>query len=143
MNSELLGQLQEISAASPAAFALVVVAGLLMGVAPSSVPLMSVVVGSVAGQSEAKTPTGIRHALLFSGGFVLGMATVDAAVGGLFGFLGYAVIEALAGYLSVTNLAIAALLGVIGLALLRLVHIPWPRLQVSPRPVNSFGAAYA
>lgn len=143
MNTELLGQLQEISAASPAAFALAMLAGLVMGVAPSSVPLMSVMVGSVAGQTEAKTPTGVRRALLFSIGFVLGMATVDAAIGGLFGFLGSVVIEVLVGYLSVTNLAVAALLAAIGLALLRLVQVPWPRLQVSPRPVNSFGAAYA
>lgn len=142
MNAELLGQLQEISAASPAAFGLVILAGLIMGVAPSSVPLMSVVVGSVAGQSEGKPSTGAPRALLFSGGFVLGMATVDAAVGGLFGFAGYAVVEALAGYLSVTNLVIAALLAVMGLALLRIVRIPWPRVRVAPRPVGSFGAAY-
>jgi cytochrome c-type biogenesis protein len=143
VNTDFLGQLQEISAASPAAFALVVLAGLVMGVAPSSVPLMSVVVGSVAGQSEARTPPGARRALLFSVGFVLGMATVDAAIGGLFGFLGYAVIAVLAGYQGVTNLVIAALLAVIGLALLRIIHIPWPRLRVAPRPVGSFGAAYA
>ena len=143
MGADILSQLQEISAASPAAFALVVVAGLIMGVAPVSVPVMSVVVGSVAGQSEAKTPTGVRRALLFSVGFVLGMATVDAAVGGLFGFLGYAVIQVLAGYVGVTNLVIAALLAVIGLALLRVVRMPWPRVQVAPRPVRSFGAAYA
>jgi len=143
VNAEILGQLQEISAASPAAFALAMLAGLVMGVAPSSVPLMSVVVGSVAGQTEAKTPTGVRRALLFSVGFVLGMATVGAAIGGLFGFLGSVVIEVLVGYLSVTNLVVAALLAGIGLALLRLVQVSWPRLPVSPRPVNSFGAAYA
>src|SRR5918996_942363 len=64
------------------AFGLVMLAGLIMGVAPSSVPLMSVMVGSVAGQSQAKTPTAVPRALLFSVGFVLGMATIDAAATG-------------------------------------------------------------
>src|SRR5918996_3287351 len=116
MGADILSQLQEISAASPAAFALVVLAGLLMGVAPSSLPLASVVAGFVAGQAGAADAAAARDVVgrtrggLLSAGFVLGMATVDAAIGGLFGFLGYAVIRILAGYLAVTNLLLAALL---------------------------------
>ncbi len=42
----------EISAVSPLAFALVALAGLAMGVAASSLPLYSIVIGYVAGQRE-------------------------------------------------------------------------------------------
>ena len=149
MGVDILSQLQEISAASPAAFALVVLAGLLMGVAPSSLPLASVVAGFVAGQAGAADAAGARDVVgrtrgaLLSAGFVLGMATVDAAIGALFGFLGYAVIRSLAGYLALTNLLLAALLVVLGLVLLRKVRIAIPVLRPLPRRVDSFGAAYA
>ena len=44
--------LQQVSVASPIGFALVAAAGLVMGVAPSSLPLASVVAGYVAGKPE-------------------------------------------------------------------------------------------
>ena len=50
--TELLAQFQALPTISLAAFALVAAAGLLMGVAPSSLPLVSVVVGSVAGRGK-------------------------------------------------------------------------------------------
>jgi cytochrome c-type biogenesis protein len=68
---DLATQFQTLSAASIAAFLLVAAAGLLMGVAPSSLPMYSVVVGSVAARSGR--PTGPRRALLFALGFVLGL----------------------------------------------------------------------
>lgn len=141
--TDLLAQFHELPAVSLAAFALVAAAGLLMGFAPSSLPLVSVVVGSVAGRGAAKTEPATRQGLLFAGGFVLGIATVDAAIGGLFGFLGDALIRALAGSLVITNLVLAGLLVVMGLALLRVIHVPWLRLQARPREVTSFGGAYA
>ena len=76
-------------------------------------------------------------------GFVLGMATVDAAVGALFGFLGSVVIETLTSYLVLTNLVLALLLVVLGLALLRRIRIVWPALRPMMRRVDSFRAAYA
>ena len=141
--SDLLAQLQSIPADSVAAFALVALAGLVMGVAPSSLPLMSVVVGTVAAREDTRDRAAERRALLFAGGFVLGIATVDAALGAVFGFAGDVVIRALAGSLALTNLLLAALLVVIGLALLRVIRVPWLRLDARPREVASFGGAYA
>jgi cytochrome c-type biogenesis protein len=95
--TDLLAQFHELPAVSLAAFALVAMAGLLMGFAPRSLPLVSVVVGSVAGRGAANPEPATRQGLLFAAGFVLGIATVDAAIGRLFGFVGDAVIRALAG----------------------------------------------
>lgn len=141
--TELLAQFQALPTISLAAFALVAAAGLLMGVAPSSLPLVSVVVGSVAGRGTAEAKPASRQGLVFAGGFVLGIATIDAVMGGLFGFIGDAVIRVLAGSLAITNLVLAALLVAMGLALLRVIHVPWLRLQARPREVSSFGGAYA
>jgi cytochrome c-type biogenesis protein len=134
--NELLAQLQDVSAHSAAAFGLVALAGLLVGVAPSSLPLVSVVIGSVAGREQPAAHAAPRHALRFAAGFALGIATVDAAVGALFGFLGFVVIQVLARSLALTNLLIAVVLALIGLALLRRIRVPWinvaPRLQATP-----------
>jgi len=141
--AQLLAQFQALPTISLAAFTLVAVAGLLMGLAPSSLPLASVVIGSVAGRGTRESAPAARRGVLFAGGFVLGIATVDAAIGGLFGFIGDAVIRALAGSLVITNLVLAGLLAVMGLPLLRVIHVPWLRLQTRPRQVTSFGGAYA
>lgn len=141
--TDLLAQFQQLPAVSLAAFALVAAAGLLMGMAPSSLPLVSVVVGSVAGRGTAEAKPASRRGLVFAAGFVLGIATIDAAIGGLFGFVGYTLIRALAGSLAITNLVLAGLLVTMGLALLRVVHVPWLRRQAQPREVNSFAGAYA
>lgn len=135
--------LEPISAMSPLAFALVAAAGLTMGVAPSSLPLFSIVVGYVAGQPGEQEARARSRALLLSSGFVLGMATVDAAIGALFGFLGYAVIQALTSYLLLTNLFLATLLVVFGLALLRKIRIVVPVLRPALKRTDSFPAAYA
>ncbi len=140
---DLAAWLDQISAMSPLAFAVVAFAGLTMGVAPSSLPLFSVVVGYVAGQAEEQESTARAKGLLLAGGFVLGMATVDAAIGALFGFLGYAVIQTLASYLALTNLFLAALLVFLGLVLLRKVRIRLPVLRPEIRRLDSFTAAYA
>jgi cytochrome c-type biogenesis protein len=122
----------------------VLLAGLLMGVAPSSLPLVSVVVGSVAGGGDSSgAEFGGRQGLIFAGGFVLGIATIDALIGATFGFFGHALIRALAGSLALTNLVIAVLLAGMGLALLRVVHIPWLRIDARPRAITSFAGAYA
>lgn len=90
---DLATQFQTLSAASVAAVFLVVAAGLLMGVAPGSLPMYSVVVGSVAARSGRST--GPRRALLFALGFALGIAAADALIGALFGLFGQAVIAVL------------------------------------------------
>ncbi len=134
---------QHVSVTSPLGFALVGLAGLIMGVAPSSLPLASIVAGYVGGQSRGgetnKRTTGLR----LSAGFALGLATVDAVIGVFFGFLGFTIIRILAGSLAITNLVLAILLVVLGLALLRKIHIVIPVLRPRPRQVDSFKAAYA
>ncbi len=138
--------LDQIPAMSPLAFAVVALAGLTMGVAPSSLPLFSIVLGYVAGQPGEQDVQDVRgrlKGLSLSAGFVLGMATVDAAIGGLFGFLGYVVIRVLAEYLVLTNLVLAALLVVFGLALLRKIRIAVPVLRPALRRTDSFTGAYA
>jgi len=134
---------QHVSVISPVGFALVALAGLSMGVAPSSLPLASVVAGFVGAQSRDGETSARMTGLWLSAGFVLGLATVDAAVGVFFGFLGFATIRVLAGSLAVTNLVIAVLLIVLGLALLRKIHIVIPILRPRSSRVDSFTAAYA
>lgn len=116
----------------------VALAGLLVGVAPSSLPLYSVVAGTIGGQAGRRT-----KGLLLSAGFVVGMATVDAAVGLLVGLLGFAVLAGIVRYLALTDLLLAALLMVLGLALLRKIHIVVPVLRPSARRVDTVVAAYA
>ena len=45
--------LEQVSPASPLAFGLVALAGLVMGLAPSSLPLYSVVMGTVAARRDS------------------------------------------------------------------------------------------
>ena len=134
---------QNVSVVSPVGFALVALAGLIMGVAPSSLPLASVVAGYVGGQNREPAANASATGLRLSLGFALGLATVDLAIGVFFGFLGFAIIRVLAGSLAVTNLALAVLLVVLGLALLRKIRIVIPVMRPSARPVASFGKAYA
>lgn len=137
---ELIAQLEHVSAASLTAVLIVAAAGLLMGVAPSSLPMYSVVVGSVAARTAESARA--RRGLLFALGFVLGLASADALIGALFGFFGQTVTTALAGKLGLMNLLIGLLLAAIGLALLRLIRVPWLRLNAKPRELKSFGGAY-
>lgn len=141
--ADFAGWLEQVSVTSPLAFGLVALAGLVMGVAPSSLPLLSVVVGTVAARKDAQGPVGRWQALSFPSAFVLGIATVDAVAGALFGFVGTVVIRVLAGSLVITNLVIALLLVAVGLALLRVVRVPWLRLDAEPRTATSFGGAFA
>jgi cytochrome c biogenesis protein CcdA len=115
--------LQQVPIASPIGLALVAATGLLMGMAPSSLPLASVVPGYVGGQAQGPDVGAWRKGLLLSTGFILGLATVDSGIGVLFGFLGTTAIRLVAGSLAVTNLFLAALLVVLGLALLRKIRI--------------------
>ncbi len=134
--------LDQISIASPLAFALVALVGLVMGIAPSSLPLYSVVVGYAVTVPGDETPSSGNKGFVLASGFVLGMATVDGAIGALFGFLGNAVIGFMTDYLALTNLIIAMLLMVFGLALLRKIRINFPVLKPAFRKAGSFRGAY-
>jgi cytochrome c-type biogenesis protein len=137
-SAALTAWLDQTSGMSALVVAAVALAGLLVGVAPSSLPLYSVVAGYVGGQAGGRA-----RGLLLSTSFILGLATVDAGIGILFGFLGLAVIVTIARWLAVTNLAIAAILIVLGLALLRQIHIVLPVLRPQARRVETLAAAYA
>ncbi|MBI1330935.1 MAG: cytochrome C biogenesis protein [Alphaproteobacteria bacterium] len=134
--------LSQVSLASPLGFALMGLAGLVMGIAPSSYPLATVVAGYVGGQREQAVPLSGRG-LLLSAGFVLGVATVDAVIGALVGFLGFVVIRVLAGSLAITNLVLGLFLLLMGLALLRKIRFLFPVLSPAPHRVRSFATAYA
>lgn len=133
------GSLETLGSVSVAAFAVVFVAGLAMGLAPSSYALYPVIAGFVAGDEEKSG----RRALVLSSAFVLGTATVDAAVGALFGWVGGMVIEMVARYVVVWNLLAAGILALLGLALLRVVAVRWPVARMTWRRTHSIPGAYA
>jgi cytochrome c-type biogenesis protein len=135
--------MQNIDALTPVTIGLVALAGLVVGMAPSSFPLMSVAAGLALGEREATTDERRRiRGLWLSTGFALGIATVDIILGALFGFFGFAVIRILAPYLSFVYLLFAGFLGIAVLALLRVVHVVIPTLSPSSKPVRSFAGTY-
>jgi cytochrome c-type biogenesis protein len=139
MNSAALASwLNEASGMSAIVVAAVALAGLLVGVAPSSLPLYSVVAGYVGGQAAGRA-----RGIALSAAFILGHATVDAGIGILFGFFGLVVVVTIAKWFALTNLVIAAVLILVGLALLRRIHLVVPVLRPRPRRVDTLAAAYA
>jgi cytochrome c-type biogenesis protein len=132
----------EITALTPYTVALAALAGLIVGIAPSSFPLISVAAGLATGQGAASSGARRSEGLWLSAGFVLGIVTVDALLGATFGFAGFAVLRVLASYLALTYLLLAAVLIVVGLALLRVIHVVIPTLAPSPKPTRGFIGSY-
>jgi cytochrome c-type biogenesis protein len=139
---ELEPLMQEITALTPYAVALVALAGLIVGIAPSSFPLISVAAGLAASRGAAASRSSHIEGLWLATGFALGIATIDMILGALFGLAGFAVLRVLASYLAVTYFLLAAVLIVIGLALLRLVHIVVPTFAPSPKSARGFVGSY-
>lgn len=140
--SELEQLLQNITALTPLTVALVVLAGLVVGIAPSSFPLLSVAAGLAAGQGTANPSQQRIQGLKLSAGFALGIATVDAVLGALFGLMGLAVLRVLVSFLGIAYALLAVVLTIIGLALLRVVHIVIPALTPSAKSNPSFLGSY-
>jgi cytochrome c-type biogenesis protein len=138
--SAIAVSLQAITTLTPLAVGLVVLAGLLVGIAPSSFALLSVAAGLAAGHSEAGKQRIAAYWL--AAGFAFGIATTDAAIGALFGLVGFAVMHVLANYLALAYALLAALLTLTGLALLRVVHVTIPVLAPSIRPARTFLGSY-
>lgn len=134
--------LQDITALTPFAIGLVALAGLVVGIAPSSFPLISVAAGLAAGQGAAESGKRRITGLWFAVGFVLGITTVDAILGAFFGLAGFAVMRVLARYLAAAYALLAVILVVAGLVLLRLVHIVIPVLAPSATPTRGFVSSY-
>ncbi len=139
---ELEPLLQEITELTPFAVALVALAGLVVGIAPSSFPLISVAAGLAAGQSVTTSGGARIVGAWLSVGFALGIATVDAVLGALFGLAGFAVLRALASYLALAYAVLAVVLAITGLALLRIIHIVVPVIAPSVKPTGSFLGSY-
>lgn len=140
--NELRQLLETITELTPYAIALVALAGLIVGIAPSSFPLLSVAAGLSTRQGA--TDKGLQHAygLLLSAGFALGIATVDAVLGALFGLLGFTVLRALVSYLGLAYALLAIIMTIIGLALLRIIHIVIPILSPSANSTKTFLGSY-
>lgn len=134
--------LQDITALTPFAIGLVALAGLVVGIAPSSFPLISVAAGLAAGRGAAESGKRRIAGLWLAVAFVLGIATVDAILGALFGLAGFAVMRVLARYLAAAYALLAVILVVAGLVLLRLVHIVVPTLAPSAKPASGFVSSY-
>jgi cytochrome c-type biogenesis protein len=131
--------LEALRSVSPAALAVVFLAGLTMGVAPSSYALYPVILGYVAGDEERTAARGLALSLAF----IVGTATVDATLGALFGFLGGVVIEVVARSVFVWNFVVGLVLLGFGLVLLRVVRVRWPVLKLTWRKAHTVPGAYA
>jgi cytochrome c-type biogenesis protein len=134
--------LEQITSLTPLAIGIAALAGLVVGVAPSSYPLISVGAGFVAAQDAPEGGAAKAAGLWLSAAFVLGIVTVDAALGALFGFAGFGVMRVLAQILAPTYAILAVALAIMGLALLRVVHIRIPVLNPNPKPVRSVAGSY-
>jgi cytochrome c-type biogenesis protein len=122
--------------------AVVALAGLVVGIAPSSFPLLSVAAGLAAGQRATDLGKRRIQGLRLSAGFALGIATMDAMIGALFGLVGFAVLRVLASFLAIAYGVLGLILAITGLALLRIVHLAIPVLAPSPKPTRSFVWSY-
>lgn len=140
--NELRQLLETITELTPYTIALVALAGLIVGIAPSSFPLLSIAAGLSTGQGETGKNPLRMHGLWLSAGFALGIATVDAILGALFGLLGLAVLRVLVGFLGLAYALLAIILTIIGLALLHLVHIAIPMLSPSANSTKTFLGSY-
>lgn len=137
--TQLLGNISSLDLLS---LALMVAAGLLVGVAPSSYPLLAVATGFAAGGATDGAGRW-RRGLVLSAGFVAGVALVDAVIGGLFGLFGFLVLRLLADVMFLAYLGLGALLVLLALALMRVVRVNLRLLYPTPRPARSFGSAVA
>lgn len=140
--SELEPLLAEISVLSPYAVALVALAGLVVGIAPSSFPLISIAAGLAAGQQAPETSQLRSEGVRLAAGFALGIATVEAIVGVLFGLAGFAALRALAELLPLAYAFLAVMLVIASLALLRVIRVTVPVFAPTPNPARTFIGAY-
>lgn len=140
---DIVSAVGAIGSVTLTAVAIMVLAGLVVGIAPGSYPLAAVAVGFAAtngAQGEkAKRSTAFRLSL----GYVLGIATVDAVLGALFGLVGFMVLGALVAVMVYAYFGLSALLVMAGLALLRAIHLRFRLLSASPRSAKTFGEAYS
>ncbi len=134
--------LQNITVLTPLAVALVALAGLVVGIAPSSFPLLSVAAGLAVGRGRTHLVQRRIEGLWLSAGFALGIATMDAILGALFGLAGFAVLRVLANFLAIAYAVLGFVLAASGFALLRVVRVVIPVLAPSDKPTRTFVGSY-
>lgn len=135
--------IQDIDSLTPLTLSLVLLAGLVVGIAPSSFPLLAVSAGLGSGKRSADTGQGKLRGFWLATGFALGIATVDALLGALFGFAGLAVLSVLNSAMAYLYALLSIVLLVTGLALWRVVRIPIRLLNPKERPATTFAGAFA
>lgn len=140
--TELEPLLQNITALTWATVGLVALAGLIVGIAPSSFPLLAVAAGMGASARARNRGERSAEGPWLAAGFAFAIATVDAVLGALFGLAGFAVMRVLASAMALVYALLGAALAVTGLALLRLIRIAIPVLIASPKRARTFFGSY-
>lgn len=118
-----LGQLES---GSPLGLVLAVAAGVVLGLTPATYPMVPAVVGYVAGEQKL---TRARAAKLGTA-FALGMATIYAVLGLLFGLTGFALLSLLNRTIWLWYGLLAPVLLVMGLRSLGLLRFGVPMLSI-------------
>lgn len=136
---ELLSHVSELTFTSLLVISL---AGIVVGVSPSSFPLLSVATGFVAGQQSRTQSNVRRQGFMLSLGFVCGIALVDAVLGAFFGSVGFLVLRVLNQFMSYAYALITVLLIFLGLALLRIIRIRARLFKPSKRATSNFFSAF-
>lgn len=136
----LLANIGDLTLAS---VALVALAGLIIGVAPSSFPLLAVASGFGAREGRTQSDNHRLRGLSLAVGFGLGIATVDTVLGALFGFTGFAVLRVLNDAMAYVYGLLTLILVLTALTLWRVVHVKIPVLRPSARTAQSFTGAFA
>lgn len=141
--SGLEALLADVGDLTPISIALIALAGLIIGVAPSSFPLLAVASGFGAREGGTQSGNHRLRGFCLAAGFGLGIATVDAVLGALFGFAGFAVLRVLNDTLAYVYGLLTLILVLTALSLWRVVHLKIPVLRPSARTAQSFTGAFA
>lgn len=128
--------LSELTTASPWAFALAALAGLLLVITPAVLAMVPVVMGYVAAEPDIRRSTAAMRSLAF----VLGTATTFASYGLVFGWAG----AKLAPLFGPNGYLIAGIvLILLGSLLLLRLKARFPMIRLPERKVHSLPGAYA
>lgn len=125
---------------SPLGWLLAMVAGLALGLTPASYPMVPAVIGYVAGERGLTR----RRAAVLGIGFTLGMTTIYAIFGLIFGFMGLALLSLLNRSIWLPYALLAPALWAMGLRSLGLLSFSVPLLPTpeTSRYRQSFLGAY-
>jgi cytochrome c-type biogenesis protein len=134
--------LSQVTSVTPVSIAVVALAGLVVGISPGSLPLMSVAAGFAAAPDDEELSRRRLRGLWLATAFASGIVTVDMLMGALFGVIGHGAMRLLVSLLVPTFALLAALLLAMGLALLRIIRIPIPMLTPTRHRAGTITGAY-